>query len=60
MNQFIGPTEIFVSGDMLQLKDYSKLDWELSIFDPEAKKIRYETVFLQECVKAYDMGAALL
>ena len=60
MNQFIGLTKLLVSGDTLQLKDYSKLDWELSIFDPEAKKIRYETVFLQECAKAYDMGAALL
>lgn len=48
------------SGDTLQLKDYSKLDWEWSIFEPEAKKLRHETVFPQECVKAYDMGAALI
>lgn len=60
LNRFVGPTEILVSGDTLQLKDYSKLDWEWSYFDPEAKKLRHETVFPQECQKAYDKGAALL
>ena len=28
MSAFVGPTEIFISGDTLQLKDYSKTDWE--------------------------------
>ena len=60
LGRFVGPTELLVSGDTLQLKDYSKLDWEWSIFDPEAKKLRHEAVFPQECVKAYDMGAALV
>lgn len=60
LNGFVGPTEILVSGDTLQLKDYSKLDWPWSMFDPEAKKLRHETVFLQDCAKAYDMGAALV
>ena len=59
-NRFVGPTELMVSGNTLQLKDYSKLDWEWSMFDPEAKKLRHETVFPQECAKAYDMGAALI
>ena len=59
LGQFVGPTELLVSGNTLQLKDYSKLDWEWSMFDPEAKKLRHETVFPQECAKAYDMGAAL-
>ena len=59
-NGFVGPTEILVSGDTLQLKDYSKLDWEWSYFDPEAKKRRHETVFPQECKKAYEMGAAVV
>lgn len=58
-NGFIGPTEILVSGDTLQLGDYSKLDWEWSYFDPEVKKRRHETIFPQECKKAYDMGAAM-
>ena len=60
LSRFVGPTEVLVSGDTLQLNDYSKLDWEWSMFDPEAKKLRHETVFPQECAKAYDMGAALI
>ena len=60
MSRFVGPTKLLVSGDTLQLKDYSKLDWEWSIFDPEQKKRRHETIFPQECAKAYDMGAALI
>ena len=60
LSRFIGPTQLLVSGDTLQLKDYSKLDWEWSMFDPEAKKLRHETVFPQECVKAYDMGFAYI
>ncbi|MCH5249239.1 MAG: flavodoxin family protein [Lachnospiraceae bacterium] len=60
LSRFVGPTEIFVGGNTLQLKDYSKLDWEWSYFDPEEKKRRHETVFPQECAKAYDMGAVLI
>ena len=59
MSRFVGPTEIFVSGDTLQLKDYSKTDWPWSLFDPEAKKMRHETVFPEECKKAFALGAAL-
>ena len=60
LSGYVGPTQILVSGDTLQLKDYSKLDWEWSMFDPEDKKRRHDTVFPQECAKAYDMGAALI
>ena len=60
LSRFVGPTELLVSGDTLQLKDYSKTDWPWSMFDPEAKKLRHETIFPQECAKAYDMGAALV
>jgi multimeric flavodoxin WrbA len=59
LTNFVGPTELLISGDTLQLKDYSKTDWEWSLFDPEAKKARHETVFPQECQKAFEMGAAL-
>ena len=51
-----GPTEIFLSGDTLQLKDYSKTDWPWTLFDPEAKQRRHETVFPQECRKAFELG----
>lgn len=60
LSMFVGPTEVFVSGDTLQLADYSKTDWEWSLFDPEAKKIRHETVFPQECQKVFEMGKALV
>ena len=59
LSSFVGPSEILVSGNTLQLRDYSKTDWPWSRFDPEAKKLRHETVFPQECKKAYDMGMAL-
>ncbi|MBR3057902.1 MAG: flavodoxin family protein [Clostridiales bacterium] len=56
---FVGPCEVLVSGETLQLADYSKLDWEWSMFDPERKKQRRETVFPQERKKAYEMGRTL-
>jgi len=59
LTNFVGPTEVLVSGDTLQLTDYSKTDWKWSMFDPEAKKARHETVFPQECQKAFEKGAAL-
>lgn len=60
MSAFVGPTEVLVSGDTLQLKDYSKTDWPWSFFNPGAKKERYETVFPEEMKKAYEMGKALV
>ena len=57
---FVGPTEVLISGNTLQLKDYSKTDWPWTLFDPEAKKQRRETVFPQECRAAFERGAALL
>ena len=60
MNRFVGPTEILVSGDTLQLKDYSKTDWPWSMFDPEAKQKRHDCVFPEEMKKAYEMGKALV
>ena len=59
MSAFVGPTEILIAGDTLQLKDYRKTDWKWSLFDPEAKQKRHETVFPQECRKAFAMGADL-
>ena len=59
LNRFVGPTQVLVSGDTLQLTDYGKTDWPWTMFDPEAKKRRHETVFPLECEKAFQMGAAL-
>ena len=49
----------FVGGETLQLKDYGSTDWPWSMFDPEAKRRRHDTVFPHECAKARDMGAAM-
>ena len=59
LSRFVGPAKALVSGNTLQLKDYSKTDWPWTMFDPEEKKKRHETVFPEECRKAFDLGAAL-
>ena len=59
LNRFVGSTKILISGNTLQLKDYGKTDWPWTMFDPEAKQKRHETVFPEECRKAFDMGATL-
>ena len=59
LSTFVGPTEVLVSGETLQLKDYSKTDWPWTMFDPQARQKRHETVFPEECKKACDKGAAL-
>jgi hypothetical protein len=60
LSRFVGPTEIFVSGDTLQLKDYGKTDWPWTLFDPDSKKLRHETVFPQHQKQVFEMGAALV
>ena len=60
LSRFVGPTEVFASGNTLQLKDYGKTDWPWSMFDAEAKQTWHETVFPQERKRAYEMGASLV
>ena len=60
MNGFVGPTKVLISGDTLQLKDYSKTDWPWTLFDAEAKQERHDCVFPEEMKKAYEMGKALV
>jgi len=60
LSRFVGPTEVLVSGDTLQLRDYSKTDWQWTMFNPEAKQQRHDTVFPEECKKAFAMGADLI
>ncbi len=60
LSSFVGPTKVFVSGDTLQVSDYNKLDWEWSMFDPESKHKRHDTVFPQECRKIFEMGKELV
>lgn len=58
LNRFLGPTELLVSGDTLQINDYSKTDWPW-YFNGEAKHRRHETVFPEECREAYEKGIKL-
>ncbi len=60
LTRFIGPTTVFVCGNTLQLKDYSKTDWPWTMFDPEAKIKRHETVFPEECQKAHELGKSMV
>ena len=53
-NTFVGPTKILISSDTLQVKDYSRYHW--TMFDPEHKKQRHETVFPEDQKKAYALG----
>ena len=58
LSRFVGPTQVLISGDTLQLRDYSKTDWPW-FFDAQAKYARHETGFPEELKKAFAMGAAL-
>lgn len=59
LSRFVGPAEVFVSGNTLQLKDYSKTDWEWSMFNPEDKMQRHETIFPEECRKVFALSAEI-
>ena len=58
--RFVGPCKVFVSGNTLQLKDYSKTDWPWSIFDPEEKSKRHEEVFPKECAEVRSLGKSIV
>ena len=60
LSRFVGPAKVFVSGNTLQLKDYGKTDWPWTMFDPAAKQQRHDTVFPEECRKAFELGAELV
>ena len=54
----IGPAKALISADAYQVNDYSKYNWTL--FDPEAKKLRHETVFPQHKQQAFELGAEMV
>lgn len=58
LGNFIGPTKVMISGDTLQVDDYGKYDW--TMFDPDAKKARHETVFPEEKQNAFCLGAEMI
>ena len=58
LNTFIGPTQVLIVGETLQVKDYSKFDW--TFFDADQRVERREKVFPEELQKAFQMGEKLL
>lgn len=60
LTRFVGPAETFISGNTLQLKDYSKIDWPWTLYNPEEKTQRHETIFPEECRKVFEMERGFL
>ena len=58
-DSFVGPTEVFVSCETLQLKNYSKTDWPW-FFNAEERYERHETIFPKERKIAFDKGKKLV
>ncbi len=58
LDAFVGNTKVFISGNTLQVKDYSRFNW--TMFDPEDKKERHEKVFPEERKKVFALGAEMV
>ena len=59
LERYVGPTEIYVCADTMQIKDYSATDWEWSYFNPDEKLIRHRTIFPEEKKEAFEKGVQL-
>ena len=55
---FVGPTRILINSDTLRVKDYNRYNWIM--FDPEHKKVRHETVFPEDKMKAFSSGEQMV
>ena len=55
LSGMVGPTKVLIASDTLQVNDYDKYDW--TMFDPEAKKARHESVFPEVKQSAFSLGA---
>ena len=55
---FVGPTKTLISANTVQVSDYSKYNW--TMFDPEEKKKRHGTVFQNEKLNAFELGAEMV
>ncbi len=58
LDAFVGNTKLFIAGNTLQVKDYSRFDW--TMFDPKAKKERHEKVFPEERKRVFALGAEIV
>ena len=57
MKHYFGHCEMLLSTDTMQVKDYSR--YHLAGWDGDAKRLRHDTVFPQDCRKAYELGVRL-
>ena len=57
MKLYFGHCETLLATDTMQVKDYSL--YHLASWDGEAKRIRHETVFPEDCRRAYELGVKL-
>ncbi len=58
LSSMVGPTQVMVCGNTLQVSDYGKYNW--TMFDAELKKSRHETIFPTEKQKAFDLGVEMV
>ena len=58
LGTFVGPARLLISSDTLQVSDYSRYNW--TMFDPEHKKERHETVFPEDQKKAFALGEQMV
>ena len=54
-----GPRKGWNTDTLIMEAAKGKTDWPWTLFDPESKKLRYETVFPQHQKQVFEMGAAL-
>jgi multimeric flavodoxin WrbA len=54
MKLYFGHCETLLATDTMQVKDYSR--YHLAGWDGEAKRLRHETVFPEDCRKAFALG----
>ena len=57
MKLYFGHCETLLAADTMQVRDYSR--YHLGMFDGDAKCLRHETVFPEDCRKAYELGVKL-
>ncbi|MCR5826596.1 MAG: NAD(P)H-dependent oxidoreductase [Oscillospiraceae bacterium] len=58
LEAFVGNTKLFIAGNTLQVKDYSRFNW--TMFDPDAKKAHHDKVFPEEQKQVFALGAEMV
>ena len=58
LKRFFGHCETLYATETLQVKDYSR--YHIASVDGDARKVRHETIFPQDCQKAFELGVRLV